>query len=290
MMKPAANAPSTTSRPSEPAIATSPPSSSSASRSASCPLECIVASISRTTRAGRARVVSSPAATTMTAKTSSSTVRHSSPDATASTIERATIGQELARRADGEHHPADAVLAQVGVAQDRHQRAERGGGQREPDQHRRADHVARVERGGERHPQDQRQQPAGARELGRAPAHRLGLDLHPGHEEQEGQAEVREGVEHRVRMREVEHLRADDDPGEDLGHHDRDADLRREVGQQRGERRHREHHHHRLARDVHMRAEGLEPPSLAAPGPKPGVSASSTTPADAPVARAAPRL
>ncbi len=93
MMKPAANAPSTMSSPSEPAIATSPPSSSSASRSASCPLECIVASISRTTRAGRARVVSSPAATTMTAKTSSSTVRHSSPDATASTIERATIGR-----------------------------------------------------------------------------------------------------------------------------------------------------------------------------------------------------
>src|SRR5215217_9583734 len=28
-----------------------------------------------------------------------------------------------------------------------------------------------------------------------------------------------------------------------------------------------------------MRAEGLEPPSLAAPGPKPGVSASFTTPA-----------
>ena len=36
-----------------------------------------------------------------------------------------------------------------------------------------------------------------------------------------------------------------------------------------------------------MRAEGLEPPSLAAPGPKPGVSASSTTPAAGPPERRA---
>ena len=96
-------------------------------------------------------------------------------------------------------------------------------------------------------------QPRAANRSGR-PAHAVELDLHPGQEEQEGEAQLLEHVEHVARLGDVEHVRPDDDPEHELGHDDRYAHPRRQVRDDRRERRDGEHDQQRLAVDLHRGA------------------------------------
>jgi hypothetical protein len=65
------------------------------------------------------------------------------------------------------------------------------------------------------------------------PAQLLELDLEPGEEEDEREAEQRDHLDRLVDVDPAEHGRADDDPGHDLEHDGRQQQAREEAEQQR---------------------------------------------------------
>ena len=230
-MNPAAKAPSTTSSPSVPASTTSAPSSSSESRSASWPDACIVAA-TQPHDALRAHPHGQQPGDDRHQREGEQQRRPPQLAGRDREDHRECHDRpELARRARGQHAPAEAPVEQVGVLEDRHQRAERGRREGEPDQDRGADHAGGVEHRGRRQPERERKRPAACPEVQRRAAHAVEVDLHPGHEEQEREAELRERLEQVVGVREPEHLRADDDPQQDLGHDARHADATGQIGE-----------------------------------------------------------
>ena len=234
-MIPAAKAPRITSSPNCEASTARATIKRTARRTASWPLVPIVVSTNRTTRVGRARIANTLTATTTAAKTN----RSSGPPRLVG-IERQDHRDDHHRAELGRGPGADDVVAEAlvqdpGVAQDRHQRAERRRRQRQGDEHGGVDHAGDVQGDGRHGADPDRHHPAADAELGRGALDALEVDLHPGQEEQEGEPEGRERLDEVVGAGEVEHLRADDDSQGDLGDHDRHLRLAAEVGEHRRE-------------------------------------------------------
>ena len=112
--------------------------------------------------------------------------------------------------------------------------AERGGRQRDRDQQRLRHPAERLERRAGAVAQDQADQVAEHGEAEQTSAQAVHVDLQPGQEEQEGQAEQGQDRHRQVNVDPAEPGRPDDDAADDLEHDRRDAQPRREADRQRG--------------------------------------------------------
>ena len=103
-----------------------------------------------------------------------------------------TIGQNSPATPVPEHGAAERRRQQAGVGEDRHERAERGRGQRDADQPALGVEPAGVQREADAQPERERDRPAARAARERAPRHVLLDHLEPGEEEEEHEPEVRE--------------------------------------------------------------------------------------------------
>jgi hypothetical protein len=131
-------------------------------------------------------------------------------------------------------------LELAGIAQDRHQRADRRGAERDADEQLGDDEPCRLEHARDRDRDRGRQHPAARAEPRRPAADSIEVHLEAGQEEEERQADVAQEVDDAVGLREPEDLGADQDPERDLRDHDRHADPLRQVDEQRRKRGHEE--------------------------------------------------
>jgi hypothetical protein len=129
--------------------------------------------------------------------------------------------EQFADRPVGHDRLTEGPPVLAGVAEDRQQRAERGGGEGDRDRQERLDEVGRPQASDDREGGRDRHEPEGGRlPAGRA-EQRDAVEFEPGEEEEEAEADIRDEVDLRVDLGEPQRLGADGDPQEnqedDLG-------------------------------------------------------------------------
>ena len=160
-------------------------------------------------------------------------------------------GAHLAAGARRRHQRAESSLAVAVVAQDRGQRAQRGGGQRHAHEQGALDHVERLQQPCHDQRQRHRHAPAGQRQPCRHAPQLVEVELEPGQEEQEGQPEVGEHLGQTGDMDPAQDRRAHHDPEQDLDDHHRQHDARHHVDDQRRGGAQRDDHDQRSQVDLH---------------------------------------
>jgi hypothetical protein len=197
------------------------------------------------------------------------------------------IGPSSPTAPAAEEQSSEVRVQQARVAQDRHQRADRGRRHRRAGQQARDDDAGRVQDAGEAVGEHQREAPTGHREPQRPAADPLEVDLISREQEQEREPERPEERRELVDLGQAEHLRTDQDPEQKLDDDERERDHPPdESGEQR--RNHRRHHDQEEEgdRDLHGAARSVprctasmdvENPGWLLPGPGDTVGPPSTT-------------
>jgi hypothetical protein len=151
-------------------------------------------------------------------------------------------GEQFADRARREHVPAELSAEHVVVPQDRQQRAERGGGQGQPDRHVVLDVARDGQPSGYPHGQPGGDHPADHGEAAGFLPEQMRLELVAGQQEQEAEPDVGQQLD-AGQVGQAEHVRADYDAA-DQEHHDlRNARAGQQGDHDRRERGHQCHGH-----------------------------------------------
>ena len=151
-------------------------------------------------------------------------------------------GEEFPDGARGVHVLAELAAEHVVVPQDGQQRAQRRGGQRQPDRHVVLDVPCRGQPGRHPHGEHGRDQPAERSPACPAAAAAARIQLVTGQQEQEAQPDVGQQLDV-GRLGQAEHVRADQDAAEQEDDHLRDARARQHGHHQRRKRGHQRHGH-----------------------------------------------
>jgi hypothetical protein len=129
---------------------------------------------------------------------------------------------ELPDGPDRDHRCPERRAQLAGVAEHRHDRAQRGAGERDADEH--AGREAVGQQGSHADGHGEGEQPADHGSVERPAAQAGEVDLGPGQEEEQGQSELGEGRGEVVGYDPAEQGRPEHDAQDDLEHDDRDPD------------------------------------------------------------------